>query len=196
MCAWLLLMCVGRFGLGFNPWCNFFYTSHVHAYFHAYIILFSFFELCYDCVLSFLLPLFLRINCAWHPSINLLQLKILFVVLGLLVLLILSLLFLSGFVVRRPVRISWRTSSNAVFIWNAKSFCRICSTLLYAVSFRLEDGNLFVRYSRGVPSCIFKSFTPIYKVSIPLCLDSPWCFEVHVLWSLQILYLRCYTYLG
>ena len=174
-------MCAGRFGLGFNPWCNFFYTSHVHAYFHAYILLFSFFELCCDCVLSFLLPFFLRIDCAWYPSVNLLRLRTLFMILGLLVLLILSLIFLSGSVVRRLIRTSWRTSSNAVFIRNAKSFCLICSTLLYSVSFRFKDGNLFVRYPRGVLSCIFKSSTPIYRVSIPLCLDSPWCFKVHVL---------------
>ena len=29
MCAWLLLMCAGRFGLCFNLWCNLFLARHM-----------------------------------------------------------------------------------------------------------------------------------------------------------------------
>ena len=56
--------CVGRFGLGFYPWCIYFFcTSHVYAYFmHMYL----FFPFLVCVVLSF--SLFLsRIDCAMAP---------------------------------------------------------------------------------------------------------------------------------
>ena len=57
MCAWLLLMCAGRFGLGFYPWC----TSHVHAYFMHTYPFFSFYLFCLWCVSSFS-----QLDCAWY----------------------------------------------------------------------------------------------------------------------------------
>ena len=46
--------------------------------------------------------------------------------------------------------------------------CRTFLTLFYLRSFGLGAGNLFVRDPWGVSSCLCRSFTPIYTVSIPL----------------------------
>ena len=91
------------------------------------------------------------------------------------------------------IRTSLRTFLNVAFIWSAMWFCRTFSTLLYPMSFTLGDGNLFVRYLWGVPSCSYKSFTPICTVSIPLYLNLLWYSEVHISLSLRILYSRYYT---
>ena len=57
------------------------------------------------------------IDCAWHSSINLLQLETLFVLSHLL--LLIFPLFMFGFVMRRPVRTSLRTFLNVAFIQSA-----------------------------------------------------------------------------
>ena len=46
---------------------------------------------------------------------------------------------------RRPKRTSQRTFKNVAFIRSTMLFCRILSTLLSPLSFRLEVGNLFLR---------------------------------------------------
>ena len=117
--------------------------------FHAYISsLFSLFSYVCD-VFSFSLPLSLslslsRIDCAWHLSTNLLRLGTL-LVLGLLLLLIHP-LFKFDFVMGRPTRTSLRTFKDGVFIQSTMSFYQTFQTLLYPVSFKLGDENLFVRY--------------------------------------------------
>ena len=155
-----------------------FSTSHVHAYFMHTYPFFSFFVLYCDYVLSLslsisiYLSLFLsRIDYAWHPSTNLIRLETLFVS-GLPHLLIFPFpLFTFGSMMRRPIRTSLITFLNMAFIWSAMWFCWTLLTLLYAMSFTLRDGNLFVRYTWGVPSCSYKSFTLICTVSIPLYLS-------------------------
>ena len=94
-----------------------FHMSHVHAYFMHTYLFFSFFVLFCDCVLSLSLSLSLsQIDCAWHPSANLIQLGTRFV-LGLLCLLIFPFpLFKFGSVMRRPIRTSLRTFLNVAFI--------------------------------------------------------------------------------
>ena len=69
---------------------------------------------------------------------------------------------------------------NVVFIWSAMWFYRTLPTLLYLMSFTLGDENLFVRYPWGVPSCSYRSFTPICTISITKYLSLLWYSEVHV----------------
>ena len=151
-----------------------FSMSHVHAYvlFHYYfwiVIVFCFF-------LSLSLS---RIDCAWHPSTNLLRHETLLV--SSFLLLILFPFFTFGSMMGRPCKTSLRNFRNLAFIRSAMSFCRNFPTLLYPMSFRLEDENLFVRYPWGALSCLYRSFTPMYMVSIPVYLDLPRHFEVHIL---------------
>ena len=138
-------MCVGR--IGFYPWCIYFCTSHVRAYFMHTYSLFSFlFVLLVMCFLSFSLSLSLsQIDCAWHLSANLPWLGTLLV--QSLLLLILHPFFTFGSMMWRPSRTSLRTFRDMAFIRSATSFCRSFPTFLYLVSFGLEDGILFVRYS-------------------------------------------------
>ena len=137
------------------------------------------------CNLSWLCSIFLlslslsRINYTWNPNnTNLLRLEILFVVLGLPLLLFPLLTF--NFVMRRPKRTSQRTSSDAAFIWNIKSFYRTFPTLLSPTSFRLGVGLLFVKVLYNVSSWLYRSFTPIYVASILLCLCLLCLFEVDI----------------
>ena len=95
-----------------------FSTSHVHAYFMhtlSFLSLYSFVT-----VFSLSLSLSLsQIDCAWHPSVNLILLETLFVP-GLLRLLTFPFpLFTFSFVMRRPIRTSLRTFLNVAFIWSA-----------------------------------------------------------------------------
>ena len=78
------------------------------------------------------------------------------------------------------LRTSLRTSRPVEFIWNARSFCWILPTLLSLKSFRPKIGNLWLRDPRGVPSCLYRSFTLIYMALIPLCLNLLPHSEVHV----------------
>ena len=131
----------------------------------------------WECFLSFSLSLS-QINYSWHSSTNLHWLETLFVP-SLLLLLIFP-LFTFGSVMKRPITTSLRTFLNVAFIRSTMWFCRISLTLLYPMSFTLGDGNLFVRYPWGVPSCSYKSFTPICMVSIPLYLSLLQFSEVHL----------------
>ena len=142
-------------------------------------IFFYFLSICSVCdVFPLSLSLFLSwINCTWHLSANPLWLGTLLVS-GLL--LLIHPLFTFGSVMGRPSRISLRTFRDIVFIQSAMSFCRTFPTLLYLVSFRLGDGNLFVRYPWGALLCLYGSFTLIYMVSIPLYLSLLRHSEVHV----------------
>ena len=174
-------LCVGRFGLGWTHDAIIFSMSHVHSYFMHTYPFFSFFVLCCDCVLFLsLIPSLSQIDCAWCPSANLIWLRTLFV-LGLPCLLIFPVpLFTFNFTMRRPIRTSLRTFLNVVFIWSAMWFYRTLPTLLYPMSFTLGDENLFVRYPWGVPSCSYRSFTPICTISITKYLSLLWYSEVHV----------------
>ena len=175
MCAWLL-ECV-LVGLDWVlPMMQFIFLHvtcscifHVNVSFHFSI------SGC-DVFLSFSLS---RIDCTWHLSANPLQLETL-LVLGLLLLILPFPLFMFGSMMGRPNRTSLRTFRNVAFIWSAILFCQTFLTLFTLQSFRLGTGNLFVRYPWGVPSCLYRSFTPIYMVSILLYLGLPWHFQVYV----------------
>ena len=152
-----------------------FCTSHVNTYFMHTYPFFSFYLFCVWCVSSLSLS---QIDYTWHLSANPLRLETL-LVLGLL--LLIHPLFTFNSMMRRPSRTSLRTFKNVAFIWSAILFCWTFPTLLYRVSFELRDGNLFVRYPWGALSCLYRSFTPIYMVSIPLYLSLPRHSKVHVL---------------
>ena len=160
--------------IGFYPWCNLFLARHM--FMHSYIF-FSFFLFWLWCVLPLSLSLS-WIDCTWHLSANLLRLETLFV-LGLL-LTFLHPIFTFGFVMGRPSKTSLRTFRNVAFIRSVMLSCWTFPTLLYPVSFGLRDGILYVRNPWGVPSCLYRSFTPIYTISIPLYLSLPWHFKIHV----------------
>ena len=167
-------LCVVWFGLGWTYDAISFSTSHVHAFFmHTYPFFFSFVGtllwLCFSVSLSLSLSLSLsRINCKWHLSANPLHLGTLFI-LGHLLLILPLLTF--GFMMGRPIRTSWRTSPNMVFIQNATWFYQTFPILLYPLSFTVKDMNLYVRYPWDVPPWLYRSSTPTCMVLIPLYLS-------------------------
>ena len=148
---------------------------------HAYIPFLS--HIWYSLLMVFFylspsLSLFLSwIVYAWHPSAKLLHPRTLFVTGHHLLIL---LLFLSGSMMRRPVRTSGRTSPNVAFIRNVAWFYRIFPILLYPLSFIVGVRNLYVRYPWVVPPWSYRSFTPICTVLILLCHGLLLLFEVHV----------------
>ena len=144
---------------------------HFHIWYSILMVLF-----CLSPSLSHSLSLS-RIVCVWHLGAKLLCPETLYVLWHHLLIL---LLFLSGFVMRRPVRNSWRTSPNVAFIWNATRFYRTFPILLYPLSFRSGVRNLHVRYPWVVPPWSYRSFTLICTVLILLCLDLLLRFKVHV----------------
>ena len=166
-------LCAVRFGLG---WTHDAFFLHItcSCILHAYVPS-SFLFVCTLLWLSILS--LLRIVCVWHPSTNPLCLGTLFVLGHLLLIL---LLFISRFVMRRPISISRRTSPILVFIRNATWFYRTFPILLYPFSFIIRDGNLYVRYPWDVPLWSYKSSTTICTVSIPLYLSLLRRFKVHI----------------
>ena len=153
-----------------------FSKSHVHASFiHTYsFIPFSRLWLCYVSSLSLSLS---QIDCAWHLSANPLQLGTLLV---LSLFLLIHPLFTFGSVMVRPSKTSLRTFKDVALIQSIMLFFRTFLTLLYPMSFGLKDENLFMRYPWGALSCLYRSFNPIYMVSIPLFLNLPRHSEVHI----------------
>ena len=165
-----------------SPWCNFFSTSHIYAFFSCIHTL-SFLSICSRLWLCSFLSLSLslsRIDYAWHPSANLLWLGTLFVSGYLLPLILPFPPFTFSSLMRKLIRNFWRTFLNVAFIRSTMWFYRTFSILLFSMSFTLGDGNLFVRYPWGVPPCSYKSFTPTCTISIPLCLNLSRHSEVHV----------------
>ena len=143
--------------------------SHVHAFFmHTF---FSYLLWTYVSLCSFFLSFLNRTSLLVPKQKNPLRLETLVMVPSHPLLLFLLFHLISGFVMKRPRRTSLRTSRNVAFIRNAKLFYRILPTLLSLKSFKLGIGNLYLRNPRGVPSCLFKSFTPTYTTLIPLCLS-------------------------
>ena len=144
------------------------HSSILHVTYSCICIL-SFLSICDVFPLSLSLSLS-RIDYTWHPSANPLWLGTLLVP-GFL--LLIHPLFTFSSVIGRPNRTSLRTFRNVVFIQSAMSFHWTFPTFLYLVSFGLRDRNLFVRYPWGSLSCLYRSFTLIYTVLIPLYLSLP-----------------------
>ena len=161
--------------------------------FHAFRCVIDYCEMCaerlwnkeicfsiYGCDVSLSSLSLSRIDCAWHLSANPLWLGTL-LVLGLPLLILPFPLFMFGSVMGRPNRTSLKNFRNMAFIWNTMLFYHTFPTFLSLRSFRLRAKNLFMRDPWDVPSCLYRSFTPINTVSIPLYLGLPWHFEVHIL---------------
>ena len=144
------------------------------------------------CCVFVLLFLSHLVSLSWHPkSPFLLKTWFIMVPLNLLFPLI---LFSST--IRRHIMTSLRTFWTVRFIQNAKSFFQISQTLLYPVLLALGDGLLFMRNPQGVPTCSYKSFTPICMPSIPLYLSFLQYYVVHVSLSHRTSFFRCYRFLG
>ena len=75
----------------------------------------------------------------WHPNVNLLRPRTLFVPGHPLLLTLL--LSLSGSMMRRPNQTSLRTFIDEAFILKAKSSCRTSPTLTYLLSSTVRDGG-------------------------------------------------------
>ena len=167
-----------------KPMMQLFLARHYSCTCHAYVpsLFFIFGTLlwwCFSVCLPFSLSLS-RIVYAWHPSTNPLHLGTLFILGHLL---LTPLLFTYDSVIRRPIRTSWRTSPDVVFIRSTTWFYWIFMILLYPLSFTVRDGNLYVRYPWVVPPWSSRSSTPTCTVSIPLYLSLLCRFKVHV-WGL------------
>ena len=120
---------------------------HSHAYIPSilYILIYLLFGTFLIVSLSFSLSLPLTLVASWHLSVSLLRPETLFVLGHLLLLLHLTPLPLtSDSVIRRPNRISLRTSHDATFIQNAKSFCQTSLTLTYVLSPIVGVGSHYV----------------------------------------------------
>ena len=130
---WVELMM--QFFLHVTCSCSLF--MHMYHFFSIYlfwvVIVFCFFSLS-------------RIDCAWHPSANLLWLGTLFVLGYLLPPILPFSLFTFGSMMRRPIKTSRRTFLNVAFIQSTMWFYQTFLILLFPMSLTLGDGDLFVRY--------------------------------------------------
>ena len=148
----------------------------VHAYVPFHSLFWYFLWLVLYVCFSLSLPLS-RTVYAWHLSANPLHLETLYIMRHLFLIL---LLFLSSFVIRRPVRTSQRTSLDVEFIRNAAWFYRSFPILLYPLSFTIGDGNLYMRFPWDIPPWSYRISTPICTVSIPLYLGLLHRFKVYI----------------
>ena len=134
----------------------------IHTFNSLYFVIYWY---CWCFSACFFLSLFLLLVALWHLNENLLCHGTLFIPGHLLLLLLFTPLpFISGFVMRKPNRTSWRTFHDMAFIRNAKSFCQIFSTLTYPLL-----------YTVGVRShCVVSRSCALlwsYKSSISICRD-------------------------
>ena len=170
----------------------------MHTYLTFSIFLYIDCDWCFYACLFLPPPLFLSLLfmlvASWHLNENLLRPGTLFVSGHPLLLTLLP--HTSGFVMRRPNRISLRASLDKAFIWNAKSFCRTSPTLTYSLSFTVGVGSHCVMSRSFVHPCWYRSSTSTCIDLIIMYLFLLLGFEVWVLWSLRILYSRCSTSWG
>ena len=89
-----------------------------------------------------------------------------------------------------------RTFLEMGFIQNTKSSFRIFPIETFPLSSTVGVGSLFITSRTLVPPWSYMSFTLICTNFITLYLISSLAFEVRALYSLQILYLRYYTFWG
>ena len=101
-----------------------------------------------------------------------------------------------GSVMMPPTRHSRRTFLDEVFIWNAKSFWRISSTLTFPLSFTVGNESHYVTSRSLVLSCSFRNFTPTCTGLIVQYLSSLHAFEVRAFLSHCSLLRMCFGFLG
>ena len=176
-CVFTLLQCCVLAGL---DWVEPMMHLNLHVIcscirMHTYLQLYIFWYIC--CLvlfwlshfLSFFLSLPLTLVASWHLSVSLLRPGTLFV-LGHLLLLhhLTPLPLMSGSVMRRPNRTSLRTSHDAAFIRNAKSFCQTSLTLTCPLSSTIGVGSHYVAPRSCALPWLYSSSTPICMVLITL----------------------------
>ena len=194
MCVYFIAnMCASRIGLG---WAHDVLTIAYHTlmHFHAYLpcilsTLIYWLYWCFSACFSLLLSLLFTLVASWHLNVSLLRPKTLFILGHPLLLTLLP--HTSGSVIRRPNRTSLRTFLDEAFIRNAKSFCRISSTLTYPLSFTIGVGSHCVKSRSLVHPCWFRSFTPTCMDLIIQYLFLLLAFKVCALWLHRILYPMC-----
>ena len=193
MCAiFVAMLCAGRFGLGwahdvFVFACHMFMHSYAYVPSILYIVIYLLFGTYLIVSLSFSLSLPLTLVVSWHLNVNPFRPETLFVSGHLLLLLHLTPLpLMSGSMMRRPNRTSWRTFhnaefiQNAAFIQNAKSFYQISLTLTYPLSSTVRFRSHFmVPQSRALLRS-YGSSTPICTDLITLYLSFLLAFRVYV----------------
>ena len=181
MCAiYVVLLCVGRFGLG-SAYDVFKFVRHMPTHCHAYIPSVSYI-LIYYCVSTFFILSLSLHSCVsmllWHLNANLLYPRT-FCILGHLLPLTPHLLLFSS-MMRTPERTSLRTFVDEAFIWNATLFCQTFLTFTYQLSFTIEVENHFMTSRSLVPLRSYKSFTLICIELILQYLISFVAFEVGI----------------
>ena len=156
------LLCVVKFGLG---WAHdvFYVTYHMLMHFNAYIpliiyILIYWFVWCFFACLFLSPSLFLTLVCFMAPKCKSTSSQNSFRSGASSSILSPP---MSGFLMRRPSRTSWRTFHDETFIWNAKSFYWIFLILTFSLSFTVGVGSHCVASRSLVPLWSYKSFTPI-----------------------------------
>ena len=140
--------------------------SHIHAFpciRTLYSIYFEIFKLLGNFLIVFFLSLSLSLSVyvsllLWHPNVNMLRPRTLFVPRHLLMLTLP--LFLSGSMIRRPNWTSLRTSLDEAFIRNAKSFYWTSPTVTYPLSFIVGVRSHCVTFWSPIHLCWSRSFTP------------------------------------
>ena len=143
----IIVVSAVRFGLGFT-YDALKFSCHMFMHFsciHTSLFIFLWFEIVFlFCLLSLSLSLTNR-TALWHPNReNPFRLETLFKAYPLRLFLLFHLT--SGSMMRRPRRTSLRASKPMAFIWNARSFCWISTTLRYPMSFDSGIGISIVRY--------------------------------------------------
>ena len=167
MCVYFIVMlCVGRFGLSWAHDAFKFCMSYAHA-FPCIRTFNSFFIFWYIVIGTFLiLSLFLSYVSLflWHLNINLLRPRTLCVLWHLLPLTLHLLLF--GFVMMEFERISRRIFVDEALIRNATSFYRTFLTLTYPLSFTIGVRSHFVTSQSLVPPWSYSNMHGI-DTSVP-----------------------------
>ena len=154
--------------------------SHVHAYALSFQYILWYILNCFGTfliVFSLSLPFSIYVSLLlWHPNVNLLRPRTLFV--SGHPLLLTLLLSLSSFVMRRPNRNSLRTFLDEAFILNAKSSCWTSPTSTYPLSSTIGNRGHCVRPRSLVHLCWSRSFTPTCMDLIIQYLISLLAFEI------------------
>ena len=101
-----------------------------------------------------------------------------------------SIPLLYGSMTQNAIRNLRRTFLYFLFMQNVKSFCLILQMLWYLRRLGLVDGSSYVNNQLPAPMCLYRSFTPTYTLSVPLCLSLLHMFDVQVSLLLRSLSLK------
>ena len=168
-------------------------------HFHAYVLYILYILIYWLCLVLFCVSLslslsFFRLVALWHLNKNLLRPGTFFVLGHPLFLIPLFLMF--GSVMIKLDRTFQRTFLDEIFIRNANSFFWTFLTLTYPLSFTVGVRSHYVTSQSLVHPYLFRSSTPTCMNLTIQYLSLSLAFEVRALWSLRILYPRCFMSQG